>query len=992
MDAQNQNSLIKNFYIKFIIFAFFINISYLVFSLLEIDHTIKKIDLADVTTTIADKETILQNKLGHYSSFLQYVKGSKEFQNYLLDPQKNKMIMVDEILKHLPEYEHISQFRYIDKDEKEKIRMEKNTTTGVYYPILERNLQDKSKRDYFDNSKSKPFNTIYLSSFDSNIEDGKIIIPLEDNGRYNGILLINLQMAEILQENFNFPMYDYRLVNEDGDILASSFEREVWSSDKKVKLSLKDIFPKEYKSIIEDPYYEGEKFRSLHLNRIATEKKLIVILSVKEDHLSQMYKELLLDSVVYIFFIFIFSLFLAYLLAGGLKDLLQQFLKQEKHIFEIEKYKDVLKEQVQEQTKQIQTQYDTLRKTNENLRLFEKIIENSYTGVSLADATQDDIPIIYVNKTFEKITKYSKNEVLNKNCRFLQGDKPDEIKRAKIRKAIQEQKSIQIELQNYTKDGKMFWNLLNLSPLFNEFGELTHYIGIQHDITHRKNYEINIKLLNKKLEKAKEKAINESKAKTIFLATMSHEIRTPLNAILGFLNLAKDPKISNESKTEYIDIIDTNATALLDIINTILDIAKIESGELILDKKPFEIFTSYKQVITLFDAKAKEKNINFIYCIDEELKNKIVIGDDIKLKQVLSNLISNAIKFTPGNGNIDVTLKLISQDDKDITLEYCVKDSGIGISENKIQSIFEPFVQEDHSTSRDYGGTGLGLNICKEIIEKMGGEISVQSTKEKGSTFGFTLSFELSDEIQAQEEKIDFNELYFKGTILVADDAPINLKLVKTLLEKHGLDVLLAKDGIEALECFKSSYNKIDMVLMDINMPNLDGTQAMKEIKTLQKSLDDDTPIIAFSANAIVGDKEKYLNLGFDGCLEKPIQQDRLFTLVDRYTQIQEIDTSISLDALAQNLGVDLALYMEFLQEYLETLDEELDLLEKAIKGDDIQKIKQIAHKLKGISGNMGFDELFTLFESFEDPNNDLSDLLDKIKNGVKKLDSLTNR
>jgi len=862
METKKQNNLIKNFYVKFIVFALIVNVAYFIFSLNEIKYTIKKIDLSDVTVTIADKESILLNEIDRYKMLVSYIKKAPEFQDFIRDPLKNKSDFEYEVLKHLPEYEAISQFRYIDKYGMERVRIDKNDLSGVFSIIKTQDLQDKSSSDYFVNAKEKTLNTIYLSKLDLNIEHGKleipfnpmlqIIMPLESNGAFNGILIMNLKMSSILQQNFYFPMYDYRVINEDGEILLSSFENESWGSYQKQKITIKDIFPNEYQSIINNPYYEGENFRSLHLNRINTQKRLITILSIKSDYLDEMYEELLLDSYINIVFILLFSLFIAYFLAQGLQDLFKQFIKQEKHVFALGKYKDMLQEQVKEQT---------------------------------------------------------------------------------------------IEL-----------------------------------------------------EQAKEKALKESKTKSIFLATMSHEIRTPLNAILGFVDLAKDKNISNDIRAEYIDIIDTNTYALLDIINTILDISKIESGEFILEHRPFEIFKIYQQVMTLFDAKAKEKNIEFTYSIDNALTNKTLIGDSTKLRQVLSNLISNAVKFTPENGKIKSKLELLDKSADEIRLQYSVQDSGIGIAKDKLKTIFEPFVQEYASTSREYGGTGLGLNIAKEIIEKMGGEISVESKKKIGSIFTFIITLPLGEAIREKEENQDYEKYKYKGSVLVADDAPINQKLIKILLQNHGLDVLLANDGIEAVEIFQDNHNTIDMILMDINMPRLDGIKAMQQIKDMQKTLHKNIPVIAFSANAIVGDREKYLNLGFDAYLTKPIEQDKLFAYMDQYTQKvalseKESDDVINskdmLSSLAQNLGISLELYKEFLEEYLETLQEDLTLLVDAVKNQRDEDIKKIAHKLKGISGNMGFEKLFELFRSFEETQSDFVQLLQQIKKEITMIENL---
>jgi len=372
---------------------------------------------------------------------------------------------------------------------------------------------------------------------------------------------------------------------------------------------------------------------------------------------------------------------------------------------------------------------------------------------------------------------------------------------------------------------------------------------------------------NEKLLIANEKATHSVKAKSEFLANMSHEIRTPLNAILGFIDLLKEENIGKKSIT-YINIIDNSSKGLLKIIEDILDFSKIESGKLEIDKIDFNTKEEFEIITHLFLAKCSENNITLTLNLDENLP-KSINTDPLRIKQVISNLLSNAIKFTSEHKKIVVTINYTNS-----YLNVSVKDEGKGIAKDKLLHIFESFSQEDSSTTREYGGTGLGLTISSELVKLLGGELKVKSELDVGSEFYFSIPVTIAKDVESTKE---FNEdITFKGEkILLVEDNKANQMFMGIILNELELEVEIANDGIESVEMFKQ--NSYDLILMDENMPNMDGIEATQQILNIESQNKlSHTPIIALTANALKGDREKFLNAGMDEYLTKPIDKRQI--------------------------------------------------------------------------------------------------------------------
>ncbi len=380
------------------------------------------------------------------------------------------------------------------------------------------------------------------------------------------------------------------------------------------------------------------------------------------------------------------------------------------------------------------------------------------------------------------------------------------------------------------------------------------------------------------LTKSSEEAQALVKLRGDFLANMSHEIRTPMNGVIGMTDLLLETKLDEEQK-ELAQTVQYSANSLLSIINDILDLSKFEAGKLELAPTVFSLQELIEQLERVLSIHIEKKNITFVSNLASGVPHS-VIGDPHRLQQILINLIGNAIKFTPENGSISLNIINEESQSEALTLRFIVTDTGIGISEENQKAVFDAFTQADSTTTRKYGGTGLGLTIAANLVGLMGGEISVRSQPGLGTAMQFTANLlpttEKEEQLRATVRVEE--QLTRKLHILVAEDNVVNQRLIAKILQKAGHEVSVVDDGLQAVQY--ANEQSFDLILMDIQMPKMGGEQATQEIRSQEK--DAHIPIIALTAHAMQGDKEKFLSVGLDGYVSKPIKREDLFREIEK--------------------------------------------------------------------------------------------------------------
>ncbi len=747
--------------------------------------------------------------------------------------------------------------------------------------------------------------------------------------------------------------------------------------------------------------------------------------------------------------------------------------------------------------------------------------------------TDKDGFIEYVNKSFCEVTMFDKTEVIGKTPSLLGSGSHPKSFFENMWNTIKNGNVYEGEIINKKKDGTVYPEEVTITPIIDaKSGDIVHFVAIKRDITDRKAWE-------EELKQTRDRALEASRLKSEFLSTMSHEIRTPMNGIIGMTNILLDTPLDGE-QLDYLNIIKESANALLVIINDILDFSKIEAGKLEIESIDMNLLEVVEGVAELLTPRAREKNISLMAYIDTKINTQIV-GDPVRLRQILINLVGNAIKFTE-QGEVNVRVTPIYDDDEIRKIRFNITDTGIGISKKSQARLFQSFTQADGSTTRKYGGTGLGLAISKSLCELMGGMIGVTSELNVGSTFWFELpfnkgdidtanidtalqidilgdkkaivvddsqsareivkkymqdwglkvdcakdakdalqkmrgafsdnnpynlavidlampqtdGFELAKEIFEDEnlkntkcilftafdqkgiaaeafkigysayltkpirqnsllraaiEALKNNKIttlsephiitaYFKETpkpketktennfqnqtnILLVEDNKTNQKVATLVLQKIGCKVTVAENGLEAVNMVKDG--KYDIVLMDCQMPVMDGYEATGKIREIMEGETNTIPIIAMTANAIEGDREKCLDAGMDDYMSKPISQKEILEKIDFwkdkksqfksnslqcfYTKSNPVD----IERLKSIFGEDVEVIKNILHLSLESLNHNLEKLQTAIGLQDEQKIKLLIHDIKGESLNIGLPVI--------------TDIIDKTEPAVRKLD-----
>jgi len=519
-------------------------------------------------------------------------------------------------------------------------------------------------------------------------------------------------------------------------------------------------------------------------------------------------------------------------------------------------------------------------------RFQEQLLNDMVTFVAVLNPSGN---VIFVNNTPLKVGGLKLKDVIGKN--FFDASwwtHSDDVRNTVINdiKQCALGKTLVHDVQIRIADGSLMWIEFSMHPIFDENGVVQYVIPEGRDISDRKESEV-------ALREAKELAEAASKAKDEFLANMSHEIRTPMNAIVGFTEMALRTELTDEQH-EYILAVSHGCDTLLRLINDILDFSKIEARKLQIDKIEFNLQDLIMKVVSINQVMADNKKLKFIQTIPSVCRN--LIGDPARLQQILTNLIGNAIKFT-FKGQVSLIVRIEEKTDDQITLNFSVKDTGIGIIREKQADIFEAFTQADGSITRNFGGTGLGLAISNQLIALQGGTMLKMSSKEgEGSTFSFELPFALGKNINSErcreiqvndhEKVADVRDIL---KILLVEDNPVNIKFTTRLLEKQGHHVTVAENGVLGVDA--ALKHEFDIVLMDIMMPKMDGitaTKKIREFESMHKSGSRRVFIVAMTANAMKGDRKKCIDAGMDDYLSKPVRIMAINEIIGKIQSIKQ--------------------------------------------------------------------------------------------------------
>lgn len=508
----------------------------------------------------------------------------------------------------------------------------------------------------------------------------------------------------------------------------------------------------------------------------------------------------------------------------------------------------------------------TLRREAEyKLRILSKAIRNSPVCVLITDPEGN---IEYVNPAFVNTTGYSFAEVMGKNMNIINSGKHDESFFRDMWERIKSGDDWQGEILNRKKDGSLFWEFVSISSIDNQKGGITHFVAIKDDISNRK-------LIEEARIRAKEKAEENDRLKSAFLANMSHEIRTPMNAIVGLSGLLSDPELPLAEKENFSAIIKENSDVLLQLIDDIVDISKIEAGQITMRTEICDINALLVDIYDSFklQVKDKEDELQFILNRENFPAELHTYTDAKRLRQVITNLLCNALKFTD-KGKIEIGSRLEGKSN----ILLFVKDTGIGIRKEKQEMIFDRFGQVDDSNTKNYRGAGLGLSISKSLVELLGGSIRVESSEGQGSCFSVKIPYQPAPDTKTKPDnspRTTIRSILEGKKILVVEKLEVNFNLIKTMLRKTGAKILWARTGKQSLDICKKDQT-LSLVLLDPNLPDITGLNVLGNIHKINPEL----PVIIQTSYAMNGEKERYREAGCDGYITKPIQTEHLMEAI----------------------------------------------------------------------------------------------------------------
>lgn len=766
--------------------------------------------------------------------------------------------------------------------------------------------------------------TFFAKSFKESLKDGKIHFSdfenyapsnngvygflttpiVDESGDVTGVFAIQLKLHRIYEPFDKINKEDngishYLLGGEDL-LLRTSINDDKEILKKRVQTVQTELYQNEHVfKLIEEHQENIHFYTGPNRDKVIGEHHPLEILGVKWALISEINKDyalassyalaykLLIFSLLAIFIVVLSAFFVAKritkpieILANASETIFRGkerktvWVKEENEIGILaDSFNDLIHELNQNDKMIAEQSFETQKALNELSE--QKLALDAHAIVAITDIEGN---ITYSNAKLQQISGYEEYELLGRNHRMLNsGLHPREFW-TKMYDTISHGNTWHGEVRNRTKAGTFYWIDTTIVPFLNDKGEVKSYIAIRTDITEQKEYAT-------KLLKAKEDAEQGARAKAEFLASMSHEIRTPMNGVIGMLGLLKNSEL-NQTQTHQVSLAESSAQSLLTLINDILDFSKVEAGKLELEELEFNLRDDLGDFAEAIAFRAQENGVELILDV-KKIEHVQIISDPGRLRQILSNLVGNAIKFTH-EGEILISCEVKSEDDTKGRLYITIKDSGIGIPREKISTLFDSFTQVDSSTTRKYGGTGLGLSIVKQLVELMGGSISVESELTKGSTFSFNIAVGLHE-----HPTLVIPRVPVKGKrVLVVDDNAVNREVVREQLVHWGMKVYEAEGGDKALEICQEQLTKegippFDIALVDMHMPHMDGAELAKILRATPEY--DKMKMVMMTSLGSRGDAKIFADIGFNAYFPKPTTTKDLFNALN--VLIEDSDT-----------------------------------------------------------------------------------------------------